>query len=395
MKPFIYSAVTSGSHLNWEGLVFQNENKFRYTEVDEKKNRVKYYTGRKMSRGFEHDVNGAAVGPADYLAQSKNMYHSLIVYLGSFTEKELDTANMGRIMTPPVAVEKNFENFPQFTYNGQRRIFNPDYPPRDESGKYFFGSSKAVVAQKLYGNFGLATSQEEFYGDSVLFNNLTNAEKQSVRLNTQYAQYALPEKSGFMQHQRKVTVFGDRNGLTNPTVGAVVVQISPVKMAEMGVRLFTANRDVRIRLQAGDTTRYYKPFVAGRNWKNVDELIAMWQKTLFKGMSDAPVSGTARGLLNLGYIESKGLYVYCKTGTADVDDVKLRHKTLLVVLSKVKLHNENEPVTAAILKNNKVMSFYFSFFNHAGSDWQAADKELIQTVVGNTLESQSYRLYNK
>lgn len=392
MKPFIYAATVSGNKLNWGSLQFVNKEKQKYVELEDKKLRVKYFAGRKLSHGFEHDINAAVVGPTEYLAQSKNMYHSMMVYLGSYTDRELDSGNLGRIMIPPVQPETKFENFPMFNYNGQTRVFNPDNPPRDETGKKYFGHNRAIIADKLWNNFSLATAKETFYNDSVMFNNLTNTDKQQLKQNTSYRQYALPEKSAFMQYMRKVDQFGDRNGLTNATVGAVVMQISPVKMAEMGARLFTVNRDLRVRLNRHDTGNYYKPFIPGRNYNGLNDLLNTYQQTLFTGMFRATQpGGTAVNLVSGIEGLPAGWYVYAKTGTADQENEKLRHKTLLVILSQVKMH-EGE-LTAEMLKKNKVVCFYFSFFNHAGYDWQQADRSAIKKIISNTLRSASFSKY--
>lgn len=394
MKPFIYAATVSGNKLDWGSLQFVNENKERYVEPDEKKLRVKYYSGRKMSHGFEHDISASVTGPTDYLAQSKNMYHSMIVYLGSYPAADLDSANLGRIMVPPVQPETKFENFPLFNYTGQRRIFNPDNPPRDETGKKYFGHSKAIIADKLWNNFALATARETFNNDSLMMNNLSAKDKNQLKQNTSYRQYALPEKSAFMQYMRKTDQFGDRNGLTNPTVGAVVMQVSPVKMAEMGARLFTANRDLRMRLSMQDTATYYKPFIPGRNYQGLNDLLNTWQQTLFTGMHKATQGGgTAVNLVNGIVDPASGWFVYAKTGTADQENAKLRHKTLLVILSRVNMH-EGAALTAEALRNNKVICFYFSFFNHSGSDWQIQDREAIKKVIGNTIRSASFKKYD-
>ncbi|MBL7728927.1 MAG: hypothetical protein JNM68_14620, partial [Dinghuibacter sp.] len=391
LKPFIYAATTSGNKLNWESLRFVNANKDRYVELDEKKLRVKYFAGRKISHGFEHDINADSMGVTGYLAQSKNVYHSLMVYLGSYTAAELDSNNISRIMVAPVQPEKNFENFPLFNYNGQQRIFNPDNPPRDETGKKYFGHGKAIIADKLWNNFALNTARETFNSDTAIFNNLTKTDKAQMRQNTSYRQYAFPEKSAFMQYMRRVSQFGDRNGLTNPTVGAVVIQVSPVKMAEMGARLFTANRDLRMRMNRHDTATYYKPFIPGRNYQGVNDLLAMYQKTLFAGMHKATeAGGTAFRLLD--GVGPAGWTVYAKTGTADVETTGLRHKTLLVVLSKENVHGATA-ITAELMKNNKVVCFYFSFFNHPGSEWQQADRDVIKRMIANVLQSESFKRY--
>jgi hypothetical protein len=402
MKPIVYAAAMSGARLDWDSLLLLNNRRGDYItpinkpDKTDKKERVAFYAGFDMKyNGFEHDVvNEGTLNPVDYIAKSKNVYHSMIVYLGSFPDTDLDSNNIGKIMISPKQPDSKKENFPLFRYQGKERIFSHDYAPKD--GNKFFGSPKAMMVNKLYNNFGLATTQEEYSNDSISHRYMPLIDSNFKR-NTQFAQYALPEKSGFLQFRRRVDNFSDRNGLTNTTVGAVVVEVSPLKMADMGIRLFTLNKDLRIRFNRRDTATYYQPFMAGRNWKGLNELTAMYSKTVYKGMYESAygAAGTSNSLIDLGYLAQQKLYAYCKTGTADVDDVLLRHKTLMVVLSPIELHDRKDSLNPALLRDNRIICIYFSFFNHISDKWNEQDRELIKGIIRSVTESKTFQQYRK
>ena len=128
-------------------------------------------------------------------------------------------------------------------------------------------------------------------------------------------------------------------------LGASPLQLTPLQMCVNTLRLATLNRADKITtIFEGEDITDYAFFDIDDGWKSQEDYLHFYQRQVLSQMREVPIIGTASGLSNLskdmrqGKYGNKPLYLYCKTGTLNVDgSKKKRIKHLMVIISDQEL----------------------------------------------------------
>ncbi len=347
----------------------------------------------------------------EYLIHSKNIYHSLIVYLGSYNKADLKKIRTPQKLLKPAVTAKSF---PVFTLGGTEKwTFDPNKAPQnsDTDTMSFFGNGNSAMSEGLKKNFNLITGKEEsgilqnidFSKDSILYKNKGNAF------------FAFPETSNFFQKDRTATKKENFNiAIHQTSLGGDPIYVTPLKMAEMFGAL--AKFDKEFQLSLNDSPSSSIPvFDTDPEWgSSYHDFV---KSNIYKPLNDVPKIGTAKSLGNiLPDIKSKNpkYYYYAKTGTLG-NALKGQVKILYVIeedgikkdkyRDKVKVKDEDkyrmdDRLLALIISKKDLSSLsleeqatnpfyviYFSQLNFGDHDWSLISK-IITTIEGSIIFKQ-------
>lgn len=323
-----------------------------------------------------------------YLAKSSNFYHSLLLFLGSYTKEEFRGA-AGYDIRTLLAFGKN--KFP-IVQVGEKTYSLPSYkdkwPRSSKSESTFFGNEKSVLAKGLANNLGLIVEDinktdytiKELdrvnYADSLLYNKYNRHQLSSFL-------WSFPEQSYFIQAERKhsnpLTNFND--GLKNPTLGGKPYSITPLKMAEMYGKLFSQNQAYHLHISHKNIPQ--TGWEVDSTWQNKYEDFV--KNNVVEGMKQvlSGTEGTARGLFGGSY-RYKEFYCYAKTGTINESTRTSNSKRFVLVISKNDIQQTG-------FKNNKFYVVYFTA-NQLGKE---QDWALYRAVLDKITASNSFKNYMK
>jgi hypothetical protein len=420
IKPIIYAAVTSqASHFPWQSLsqVTVDPRKLKTkesTDPDKPGYYLERYAGldlidtskiqkKSTNKGwFLSEGEFRGYNQFEYLTKSKNIYHSLIIYLGSYTSDELNsvTNNVSNIFQTP-----SLSDFPVLSIAGRgggKYAFDPSKAPGSDSfGR--FRNEYSALALGLKNNFNLSTSARQ--------NSLVNIDDRkipfSVYSNRSY--YVYPEESSFLQIDRASDNENYTRAITQSTLGGSPIRVSSFKMAEMYAHLAGLNRNMTLTL-SDDTLHFSKvPFKGekGGNWDHPNKYWDFTQQHIWQPL-DAVISspdGTAHKLK--GKMD-KGYFYYAKTGTINSPDRFAQTTTIEEDEEKAKtsikqhrFKSSNDKMLTIIISQNdltklsydKVNSnrfyvIYITQFNYGDNDW-----EMIAEIINKTEKSEIFKQY--
>ncbi len=410
IKPIMYSAVTSQvptTVVNWKALrskepVYRKTNQGKMELV--MPNPITAYGGRSMG-GYQWQMGRTDLAPMDnvnYLIRSSNIYHSLIMFLGSYDIASLKNhLTKGKsILTGGVAPEI----YPRIGYLSDRTLtFNKDFwpPGENQSAGVYFSNTKSVLANGLENNYQLDTwdrkngiQYQNFDGETPIFN----------RCNPYLRNYSFPEKSHFYQAAREA---GDGGSFTaaisQSTVGGSPIEVSPVKMLEMYGKMISMNSKLKVHLNEKSNVNRYESFDT-KEWGSQAEYASFTKQNIFLSLDKVISSsgtetygqGTAnkymRGIVSRRNKSRKTkLHYYAKTGTiANKEEAtkrniqKINDRLLAVVISK----NDLTQLSPQQLATNPFYVLYL--YDHLGDN---PDVELIEKVLIEVEESLLFKEY--
>lgn len=368
LKPIMYAAITSQYRLDWPGLDIAPVTADLVSEIrPDGEKEILWYGGKNVKQEWGAIDNGdiAGVGPRRYIVQSKNLYHSMVMYLGSYAREDLEEGLFYKIMRPPHP-DSLMLNFPLVSYQGRLGRFNPKGWPRSETkGRSYFGNKRSLVAVGLYDNFDLPTFRpKDKFPERYLDIDPAGSDVFG-RSGQGHVLYGYPERSNFYQESR---IAGGGlwfiRGLKQVTGGADPIHVTPLKMAEMTAKLFRYDRNFRLSLSDSVAPKDTASFIADESWAGGH--LDFVKEYLYGSMRQVVLEGTAASL-NARLRNWKSDYVYyAKTGTTgDAEDVNSpKDKFLTVVISK----GDVRGMDPAELKKNK---FYVLFLTGWGMDVKA------------------------
>ena len=150
-------------------------------------------------------------------------------------------------------------------------------------------------------------------------------------------------------------------------LGAYPLEVTPLQMATMGMRLATLNRTDYITTLEDERNRAPEyAFFEVPSWDEA-EYFSFYKRQVLSQLREVPHSGTARALNGLTrQMEGRGFYLYAKTGTLNdgrVDAKKSsRMKHLLVIIA-------NKPLeTIASIEELKTIKYYVIYLSYIGVD---------------------------
>ncbi len=421
IKPIVYAAVTSQYALQWANLKQIAMPQFGNRYTNPKTSRLMYYAGqpikgKRAKRNFRDLADDSekfgwliesyqymACDNHQYLINSTNIYHSIIVFLGSYNRSEIKNLKskiaLGHPEESPVLIrqQQGSKNFPVFTFHNSlgNFAFNPNhFPPSviDRDDATFFGNEKSLLGTGLKNNFRLSTYSEDKVKSSLSQD--IDPQHHSIFTHTPSPYHSYPEVSLFYQKNRKSTLEdGHINGIMQSTLGAAPIKVTPIKMVEMMAQLMTFNNEFHLSL---DNTKRKEnnTFIKDDSWNG--KYFSFVQQQIYVPLEEVIKNGTAKKLNR--YIEKrkinyarigKPMFYYAKTGTINSEDIKDRKsdKMIMVTISNKDLSRISEQQ----MRNVKTYSFYLTGYEFGQHNWELV-KEIMTSIEDSDLFKQYFDL---
>jgi hypothetical protein len=425
IKPFTWASAIDGFGGKWDQLSLVSSFSIPADQEGHSNNlSLKYFAGQKVN-SFFYDEKGD-LAAADFLSHSKNSYHILINFLGSFDKENLKKTPLWPGFRPDLKKEgvfvaggdsTNIIDYPMTRIGNDLFHFSsdlsqwPQYSATD--GEFLFGNQNSILAEGLGKNFKLLTNSDSAHSKNSVPDWYRNNSTDTILLkNDLFIDLILPQFALYQENLRKVSRINLDGGsyytFRASQVGAEVYKVSPSFLCQMAIRLVKLNNNIKCRIIQD------KPAALDSvNWQydqdgyNITQsLFNMHRKTIWESMhrSNAIQGGTAYDIFNYddpensldmrdGELRIGGhiLYLYTKTGTADESDNKsiLRRKNLLIIITDQKLHS------ALLDKHHmpKCIAVYFQLRNHTKANWAEYDKHMIKQSILSLTQSASFKSY--
>lgn len=385
-KPIAYTSITSQEKIGWETLNVLTD----YRELakskpksDSKSNpentMYDYYGGvhvAELDQPLSIDGN-SGLQHNNYLIKSNNLYHSVVILLGLQQHGQLE--NVFKVAgTGEMA-------FPVMSYKGQRVSFNPNvwFPYND------LHVENGIMNDGLYYNFRLQgdlvrseNRYTNYYGNSKVFNYLFENESTNKV-------WTYPETGSQNIYDRKLSP-KLRNGFNQMLLGAYPLEVTPLQMADMGMRLATLNSSEHLttlddsQVDAPEYTFFNVP-----TWQDNEEFFKFYQRQVLSQLRQVPQEGgTASALRSLSNsLRQKGYYMYAKTGTLNDGrtgaSINSRMKHLLVIVANTPLE---EVASIEELQRVKYYVMYLSYIGINKEGFTTANfKKMIEAVTSSEL----------
>lgn len=360
LKPITFSAtITSiGENLDWDRLSLVTP---EIGDVEKT-----HYWGRPIPGNWMPNIHGG-MRAKNYLIRSDNLFHSLVISLGSVDYKSFSNNSwmINHLLQTNLSSSTIDENdkFPVIKYNGREYMLNPDNRPK-------FNETGSALDMSLNSDFGLHTKYDQYKHENYInYSSVNRSGKKSGLLNEIYNDslmynnyaYVFPERSWFLMSDR--SFHNIRKQIIQPTLGGYPISLTPFKMAEMYGKLFTLNRDFDVSLEESDD-------LITRNedhvWNN-KSMFRSFQEFVFAPMNRVIGGGTFSSDAEFNKqkrrMESKEeLYFFAKTGTiGNLANAKkgYENKSLAVVISNTNLSK----CSFSEFKEAKVYILYFTFID--------------------------------
>lgn len=391
IKPLVFASLGARLNAGWEDLILQASDQFEL-KPGNKKESVGQYAGYLLpeKKGWtdEHGEHFGNINGVEYLRQSSNFYHSVLMFLGSYHRNDFklnDTYRIQHVLSHKLNDSDN--QFPAIEVAGVpyrlRSIKDKGWPRSSRDENTYFGNEKSLLAEGLDKNLGLIVEdvdKTDFnikdrgrvdYADTTVYQHLY---KQQIGGFL----WSYPEQSFFIQAERKhpnvLTNFF--NGLKNPTLGGTPYSITPFKMAEMYGKLFSQNKDYQLYL-TNRVTQQSGWKIDSLTWKGgFNDFL---KNNVIKGMEQVMTSGTAAAMFG-GTNLYKGYYFYGKTGTIKEGEQN-DSKRLALVIAKTNLMETP-------LKQNRFYTVYFTANEAINQDWTT-----YRIIIDRILASESFKNY--
>ncbi len=388
IKPLVLAAAASRVNAGWENLMY-------YPEGGDKKT----YAGFKLEKDWKNDDHyyGSEMNAVTYLESSSNFYHSLIIFLSSYTKndfKKETNYSLSNILT----TNTNKNSFPRIGFNGQAyrlptyngKKSNWPKTSNNDFSKSYFGNENSLLCNGLEWNANLRVRDKDKndlsptsyshinFGDSLL-HSLLEKNSSSAYL------WSYPEISYFLQSLRAYNeIHQNFNlGFKTTTLGGYPYQLSPFKMLEMYNSLCLQNRSYGLKMLPIDNTK--RPWDIDSSWgTGTQSFYKFLSSQVFQGMKNVVSGsyGTARILQGIG---GGKYFVYAKTGTINEQGARTKNSRRLIVILADKDISQAENIGKA-----KTYSFYFTVENARDFDWG-----LLKGIIQSAMQSTSFNNYFK
>lgn len=385
-KPIAYTSITSQQKIAWDKLdvlsdymkegencAFEKEEhgvkyyKY-YGGLDLKKKKLGLLAIAGKSYSLKHD---------NYLTYSNNLYHSVIILMG---------------MQPMGQVEKIFRpagkspiEFPIISYNDKRVSLNPDVWFAKEE----LNIDNGIMNIGLLQNFNL---RGDYVRDNERYSNYYG-EDELYKLLFERAGYQklwiYPETGSLNTFDRKIEP-KLRNGFNQMLTGAYPLEVTPLQMATMGMRLATLNKTEH--LTTLDDSKKSAPeysFFNTPTWG--EEYYTFYKQQVMGQLRSVPKTGSAWELSGVAKeLEQRKLYMYAKTGTLNDGredaDKENRIKNLLLIIT----NKELEEITRDDLKSVRYYVIYMSFI---GVNQNTFNNVFFAPIIRDVVNSELFNNY--
>jgi len=401
IKPIFYNSVTSQYNLGWENLKIAAFN----SKVIEDKNSkgfddLAYYGGKKLidKEGLkrywnvsDYDYAETYLKGSNYLVGSNNIFESLVIFLGSYNKDQMRNAINGNneiFITSKSENTSDPYNFPTFSIGSNYYRINSEKWPEftdyktlladalDHNYKYYTNINTSPI-NSFYTNFISDSINDNYYG-------LLNVAIEKSKLYI----WCLPEFSMFNYADRDGIEY--RSSLFQPTLGGFPIEITPLKMAELYVKLVSQNINASVTLNPDYKNKNYKFFTFDDSWKDTTEYLTFLGKYLMKQLKYVSVDGTA-DYLNDDFLKHREYFIYSKTGTLNIEESQNqtnnpedeRAKHLVVIISQESLH---DGLTIEKLKRVKYYVVYMSYHDISKGKYDGNNfAKIIDEIINSEL----------
>ncbi len=390
-KPIAYTAITSQEKLDWNSIDVKAIGMHEAQALDVKSTDsgsrpYAHYGGVSLKKKENLNIQGGPEYHNNYLVQSNNLYHSVIILLGM--------QNHGRVedvMRPYTSSIDKCDAFPVFTYkNGTLMCFDPDVWYKNKSP---FIDDHDLLTEGLYRNFHikeyaprLSTSYTHLFGNDSLITTLYDCGNSSKG-------WVFPETSSLNNADRNQLPL--RRGFNQILLGADPLKQTPLQMAVNASRLVSLNRsEDMVSILDGDFSQNYDFFDVGEvNSWTIDSYIAFMKQQVWSQLRNVPRAGTARALSSLVRDMENGrygkpYYLYCKTGTLnDVKSKDDRMKHLMVIITDRPLERVQN------LSELQDVRYYAMYFSYLGVNNSGFSNAKFIPYIQDVLNSNSFKNY--
>jgi hypothetical protein len=381
-KPLLAAAITSQANAGWEriSLLQKPENKLINFEEG-----IKYYAGEKLVPKWKGlSVDNKETDFTRYLMKSNNIYHSLLVFLGSYTKNSL-TLRGGSIVD--ILRKRNLNSdtsFPLVGFDGNiYELGNKVMWPTANNGLSYFDHPNSMLSMGVKQSLGLDTETQNGF--------FKRDKKYSVSKLNDASTWGTPEYSYMLVNNR--TEYYDFRSSFNKAIRQTslgsggVFDVTPLAMVEMYGRIATMNSGFKLTIdETRNETKFWTP---SSDWKG--NYSNFHYGTIFNALNKVYTdpNGTAHSLTSS--FKSK-YYIYAKTGTIGSAGGIKNSKRLALIISREKLE-PNKPTP-------KIFLVFFRFDN------ARIDKTLIEggnvdrwifdiygSILNKIIESKSFKNY--
>ncbi|HTO14512.1 MAG TPA: hypothetical protein VLZ83_02025 [Edaphocola sp.] len=390
IKPLTVAAVASQLNAGWEQLILSPP-----SEAE-----VKEYAGFKLLKPWKNDEHyHDFITLPKYIEVSSNFYQSLMIFLGSYSRdyfynQETNKYSLSNLLSREAGENNTVPN----VWLSNQRYYLPNYkkgkgnwPATDKREKHlsYFGNENSLISMGFEQNLNLRTKDKDkkdfipTSADKVNFVD-TNLFKTLEQNRSGGMLWSFPEQSFFLQSERAFEEkYQNFNlGLKTTTLGGYPYRLTPFKMLEMYMSMFTQNKNFHL----GVTKKIdsFHRWNIDSTWKEPGIYNLFLAHNIIEGMQNVifGANGTARRLQNLRN-QYPGYYFYAKTGTINEQTSKGRSSRRLIVMVS------NKDLTIANYdKNAKIYGWFFAVDNTGDFDW-----DLLQNIIKESINSSSFKYY--
>lgn len=385
IKPVVFAAVSSQRNLEWEKLEFSEKNR-DLLKVNPKGDGilVEEYAGMNLKKeGLKWPEGLTSREPSDlgtYMTWSRNLHHSLIVFLGSYTRADFPRGTL-RDQLKAAGVKPGF---PVIGLDGAKYTLrpSPQWPLEPVSGSTF-GNSNSLMAVGLSEIFGLKTQSSFSSGRLAERTNCSTLPDMLIDRNV----WAFPEGSVFDQAERTGRF---SSAVIQTTLGGGVFRVTPLHMLQMYGRLFNHDQGYRASIDSVTGTPRSWVNLNPNDWSAAafDQFLDYGRggrKGLLESMKSVVEKGTAK------YVKiachKPGYSLYAKTGTTGNAVQNYSSKRLFVAIVK------DDPGGIPVDFKSKRKFFVYITLDKA----YKGDKEnpwyqaIFTNIINRVMESRSFK----
>jgi hypothetical protein len=405
IKPIIAAAVASEVNAGWEKLSLNTNSQVVV------KPGINYYAGCRIhpvnrNKGWREKHSNAPRNFVDYLAHSDNMYHSILMFMGSYERS--DFGSDGNAPSLTYKILKNHPedslslfpemritgNGPNFYFNSINKSFNnwPVYSKlygADTNNISFFGSENSILKDALYKNINLKINYDE-RGTSQKIKSAYSSEPINNSVTT-LNPLAYPDFSFFPLEEMRMTKSEMKNYLfqqkfINPVRGSAPYQVTPYKMAEIFGNLANQNTNYSLSISKSNfNQKPYRRWSVDNSWagKSFDDFL---KNQIFTGMGKV-FSNIGTGAPVYTTNSNNGYFLYGKTGTTGSSD-GINYKRLAIIISK-------NDLTQNISNDNKYFVVYFNIEKAAYEHSEGWYWKYFKNITDLVINSDSFKEYMK
>lgn len=392
--PF-YVAIASKTHLDWTkfGISFPSSS-VAYKDNQAVVGKYGNYITKGIHKGYDgwdemslEYKSGQTMGSSAFITTSNNFFFGSIIGLATYSP----TALINGLEGPLVEAEANEAVFPKFSMDGRYYKFKDNFV--DD-----FDDARALESG-LEDNFGFPRYQNSDFDNQLFDVSPTDAfygndksKSPSSRMRSMNSEYVYSERPNVHRDIRSTTPDEVIKGFFHLTSGgAKLLDVSPLNMAEMYLRIATLNSaDNLLTYSDAVDSIPSKPFVTVHG----NDFAALMQNTTFIGMwnifteaGGTLINSTDRNQREKLSNQNNPIYLYGKTGTVGAETQDYDNKHYAFILSNQRL---DQAVDHATLKTYVV---YFGYYDTSLGKGHSATAPSRKVILDKIIESETFQNY--